>query len=84
MSPSASILPSYSPSLSEKTRLELPADTPIYYPSVDPAGRPHFVPTSHTDSAPRVGRRGSKQREWRCAPLGAIEEDDEHERAIEV
>jgi len=82
--PDSPVLPSYSPTLADKSRLS-PALLP-HFPTIDEKARPQFVAVSPEREPPRIGRRGSKQREWRSGSLGnlgVLEEKDE-ERCVEV
>ncbi len=92
VSPRTPVLPSYSPTMLDKTRLSpLPFNPefaqpqfnlPVFYPTLDPSGRPQYVAVH--DSPPRIGRRGSKQREWRSPSLSGIVEEKDEERGTEV
>ncbi|CAD6590750.1 MAG: hypothetical protein TREMPRED_005872 [Tremellales sp. Tagirdzhanova-0007] len=60
---------------------EIPRTVPIFYPALDATGRPQYFPSVQVhDSSLRVGRRGSKQREWKSG-LDVVDEMDETERA---
>ena len=89
-STSSAILPSFTPPASDKSRLSPapesspsfasspPVNSPVrqvFYPTLDAAGRPRYVSEPDRGEIRGVGRRGSKQRDWR-AGLGVVDEEE--------